>query len=692
MKNIQFQTQITSLIAAIALWKEGEKDPDWVRRDSGGRFAKKEGAVASLESPVDDNSLSPQQERKLTKLIFDKKEIKKSFEHLADLFNEDKAQADLFKQLGDDSIIAKALQEPTLKGKIKSLQTGIKDSIQGIKDDPANSPHILASATRAIGVLGLFLIRAVGPDAVIAAAMMPVPILLAEVGATALVRTAFYATESFHFIPREAIRLEISLVASDMVQLATQFVDLQTFGNTGAAMTAAIGKRASDLLSSAKELEAVIEDLKSEKQKGIENKHYDRLMVALTAPNESQSPATRDFFHGYAARMADKVHGLTEEGGRLTAHAEKRLKAIPNLKESLEIHGINEQELAQRIAEMADLKNVHPPLRLHKEMDFRRFIKRIEEMAESDRKNASGETAKYVEKKKIEADKIDKSVDQKMKNTGGTATKDIIEDVYNYTQIDSDIKKAQNAANWRASAIKKEIQYGEKLDAFMSQQDSEGIKKAYDGFLGSLVKHKKSILNIPNLSDKQIAERVENLRKSQGGDSAMTRPFTNRKEIIDLHKQSNARVLDLFGTLINQPLDVDVFSYSQRGYTATPEKDSKFRTYIDVNAQGSFTIFHELSHAIEAKQPQKHDEAISFRESRASRFAPSRINLAFQGMPGEMAKVTDFSQLYNGKIYPLNSGTEVYSTGIQHLATAKTLYKEAYQDREHLMFSLNILD
>jgi hypothetical protein len=457
-------------------------------------------------------------------------------------------------------------------------------------------------------------------------------------------------------------------------------------------MTAYMGKRASDLLSSAKELEATIEDLKSEKQKGAESKHYDRLMVALTAPNESQSPATRDFFRSYATRMADKIHGLTEEGGRLTAHAEKRLKAIPNLKESLESHGINEQELAQRIAEMADLKNVHPPLRLHKEMDFRRFIKRIEEMAESDSRDASGETAKYIEKKKMEADRIDKLVDQKLKTTGGVVTKDIKEDVYNYTQIDSDIRKVQNAANWRASAIKKEMQYGEKLDAFMSQQDSEGIKKAYDGFLGSLVKHKKSILKIPPLSDKQIAERIDYLRKAQGGDSSMTLPFTNSKEIIGLHKESNARVLNLFGTLINQPLDIDVFSYSRRGYTATPDKDSRFRTFVDLNAQGAFTIFHELSHAIEAKQPQKHDEAIAFRESRASKFAPSRINLGFQGLPGEMSKVTDISQLYNGKIYPLNSGTEVYSTGIQHLATAQTLYKEAYQDREHLMFSLNILD
>jgi hypothetical protein len=119
---------------------------------------------------------------------------------------------------------------------------------------------------------------------------------------------------------------------------------------------------------------------------------------------------------------------------------------------------------------------------------------------------------------------------------------------------------------------------------------------------------------------------------------------------------------------------------------------------VDIGTEASrLTIFHEMAHHIEFRDPSIARAAKSFVEARARHVGrPGELVELRKLLPGEgyrpkeKALIGDFIHPYTGKVYP-GMMTEVVTTGTERLRTPKHMLELYRQDPEHFFFTLGAI-
>jgi hypothetical protein len=119
---------------------------------------------------------------------------------------------------------------------------------------------------------------------------------------------------------------------------------------------------------------------------------------------------------------------------------------------------------------------------------------------------------------------------------------------------------------------------------------------------------------------------------------------------------------------------------------------------VDIGKEASRrTIFHELGHHIEFRDPSTARAAKSFVEARAQHAGRPGEVVPLQELapsasykPHEQAMVGDFIDPYTGKVYP-DMMTEVVTTGVERFRTPEQMLSLYRQDPEHFFFTLGAI-
>lgn len=104
-------------------------------------------------------------------------------------------------------------------------------------------------------------------------------------------------------------------------------------------------------------------------------------------------------------------------------------------------------------------------------------------------------------------------------------------------------------------------------------------------------------------------------------------------------------------------------------------------------------LFHELGHSVEFKRKTTADKAKEFLVSASKNKTDSLRNLTNLNYPTEqIAYVGKFVDPYVGRIYPgKNAGTEVVSTGYEHLSSPQKVLELFNKSPEHFYFMADII-
>lgn len=693
----KIQSQILILSLAAEKWEKGDKDPGWVKRDTSGRFSKN--PSNSQKETVDSYSSAFDSTSSAVKSFFQDhgfgQEAKKKGQQALDLLDKDKAAIKLRASFSNSKIIEEAQKEPTIKGKLAVIKKGIAAELKEIKKNPKKAVEIAGNIAATAVPLGTYLGLVLGPDLLIGLALGDaLPVIL---GGAAAYQGISFAANKFVLEPTDiknrwvkaGIDIGISLLAANFTRSVFQAVKATKFGTTGIYELAKSGKSAEDLKAIAQALENQV-GKQAKNTKDI--MRLDKLKSALVSSVETAPFATANFFQDFATRISGSLKSeadkLDEYADNITNYAAKEFSDIPNLDKTLSRYGIDYQKLSERLVEMASIKNVPWFAKDKQTFNIKNFVQRVKEMAKADALANSAKSIKRAKQLETSFEIFGNKLTElgKIKNPSAGQLEQINELQSAMTDLQHIFAKDTRGAHWRASFIKSEIKYGKKIDEFLSQTSSEGFKEKYNSFIGSLSKSKNSNFKTTILSAKDTRKELESIAKDYGVDVEEIQPWTYYQKYINMAVKDAEKITKFYGQLVNKEMNISLMSFGQRAMARLGRPEN----VIDISSGGSHETIHEITHFLEFQDENKLFDAISFRQARA--LSEKMIDMAHLHMPGEVAIEDTFNHIYTGKVYPINYATEVYTTGMEKIATAGTLHKQAFVDREHLMFSLSVLE
>ncbi|MGB3203633.1 MAG: hypothetical protein WBB28_01455 [Crinalium sp.] len=302
-------------------------------------------------------------------------------------------------------------------------------------------------------------------------------------------------------------------------------------------------------------------------------------------------------------------------------------------------------------------------------------------------------------------------------------------------------KQIENQLDWRSGVLKSEIKYGDLISSIISPQGNK--EKDYEKLLARLQKSDKPSGTVSDLSQRFPSDQDVMDRELMGVVSQQLGGFDQggsnkggilpdeRKQMIDsalkhiqrIQKMTNTEtnlVLSvneghrafILSTLATEPGRVSNKANQGSSWNKSLDKtafykdpsvdgligigtgwaeDTEAAEGIDLDGAIASEAFHEAAHMVEIKSNSV-DASIAFRQDRTIPGTPP-LDMGVIGMPGETAVQDHFANVYSGSIarggVPM---TEVVSTGMQAVATFDGLINLASADREHLMYTLSVMD